>query len=164
MFRTQEVALLPPSAQRVQDALDTSGVSCRVVAMPRTARTSQEAADAIGCAVGQIAKSIVFRGRRSAKPILILASGINRIAESRIQELIDEPVIRPNAEYVREVTGFAIGGVAPVGFPRPIQTWIDEDLLRFAEIWAAAGTPTMVFRVAPNFLPKLTGGQFARIV
>jgi prolyl-tRNA editing enzyme YbaK/EbsC (Cys-tRNA(Pro) deacylase) len=164
MIRTQDVARLPASAQRVQDALDASGVSCRVVAMPRTARTSQEAADAIGCHVGQIAKSIVFRGMRSAKPILILASGVNRITESRIQALMGEPVMRPDAQYVREATGFAIGGVAPIGFPRPIQTWIDQDLLQFPEIWAAAGTPTMVFRVDSNLLPTITGGQFVRVV
>ena len=122
---------LPASAQKVQDALDRAGVSCRVVAMPFTARTAQEAADAIACEVGQIAKSIVFRGLRSAKPILVIASGVNRINERTMQHLAGEPVAKPDAQFVHETTGFAIGGIPPLGFPRPIETWIDNDLLQF---------------------------------
>ena len=161
---THMVRELPASAQRVQDALDRTAVSCRVVAMPFTARTAQEAADAIACEVGQIAKSIVFRGLRSAKPILVIASGVNRINERTIQHLAGEPVAKPDAQFVRETTGFAIGGIPPLGFPRPIETWIDGDLLQFAEVWAAAGTPNMVFGVNPDSLAAMTGGTVTRVV
>jgi prolyl-tRNA editing enzyme YbaK/EbsC (Cys-tRNA(Pro) deacylase) len=155
---------LPGSAQRVQDALDQQRVACRVVPMPVTARTAEQAAHAIGCEVAQIAKSIVFRGARTSKPILVIASGVNRVNERTIQDLAGEPVVKPDAEFVRRETGFAIGGVAPIGFPRPIETWIDSDLMQFAEVWAAAGTPTMVFRVAPDALAAITGGTVTPVV
>jgi prolyl-tRNA editing enzyme YbaK/EbsC (Cys-tRNA(Pro) deacylase) len=161
---THMVRELPASAQKVQDALDRTGVSWRVVAMLFTARTAQEAADAIACEVGQIGKSIVFRGLRSGKPILVIASGVNRIIERTMQHLAGEPVARPDAQFVRETIGLAIGGIPPLGFPRPIETWIDSDLLPFAEVWTAAATQSMVFSVNPASLAAITGGTVTRVV
>jgi len=155
---------LPASAQRVQAALTEAGASFRVVAMPATTRTAQDAANAIGCAVEQIAKSILFRGARTAKPVLVIASGANRVNEGTIAQLTGEPIEKPNAEFVRNATGFAIGGVPPLGFPQPIETWIDRDLLQYGEIWAAAGTPNAVFSLNPGSLARLTGGCVVQIV
>jgi prolyl-tRNA editing enzyme YbaK/EbsC (Cys-tRNA(Pro) deacylase) len=155
---------LPPSAQRVKDALGAMGMPMRVVEMPATTRTAQEAADAIGCRVAQIAKSIVFMGAATGKPVLVIASGVNRVNESRMAERAGEELRKATAEFVRASTGYAIGGVPPVGFPAPIETWIDEDLLLFEEVWAAAGTPFAVFRLDPRLLPRMTGGVAVRVV
>ncbi|HEX9115911.1 MAG TPA: YbaK/EbsC family protein [Anaerolineae bacterium] len=140
---------LSASAQRVQDAISAAGLSCAVVELPASTRTAQEAAQAIGCRVEQIVKSLVFRGRQSGQPVLVLASGSNRVNEKRVGELLGEPIERADADFVREHTGFAIGGVPPVGHPAPLTTLLDRDLLAYAELWAAAGTPHAVFRLAP---------------
>jgi prolyl-tRNA editing enzyme YbaK/EbsC (Cys-tRNA(Pro) deacylase) len=150
---------LAPSAQRVQDALAAHGLQLRVVELQASTRTAVEAAAAVGCSVGQIVKSLVFRGAGSGRPLLVVASGANRVNESRLAELLGEPVERPDADYVRRVTGFAIGGVAPVGHSAPLPVWIDEDLLQYAEIWAAAGTPRAVFRLTPAELQAITAGR-----
>jgi len=151
---------LNPSAQKVQDALIALGFGgCTVVEMPDTTRTSADAAAAIGCTVGQIAKSLVFRGKTTGNPILIIASGPNRVNTDRIAEIIGEPIEKPDAEYVRTRTGFVIGGVPPVGHSEPLRTFIDQDLLQYADIWAAAGTPNAVFRLTPDDLVRMTGGQ-----
>ena len=155
---------LPPSAGKVQRALDAHGASFRVVEMPATTRTAQEAAAAIGCRVGQIAKSILFKGAASGKAILVIASGANRINEQRIAEHAGEPLAKATPDFVREATGYAIGGVPPIGFPRPIETWIDRDLLKYPEIWAAAGTPFAVFSLDPAVLAGLTGGTVLDVV
>ena len=155
---------LPASAQRVQRALDAHGATFRVVQMPATTRTAQEAATAIGCSVAQIAKSILFRGATTGKPILVVASGVNRVNETRVAAHAGEPLAKASAEFVRDATGYVIGGVPPVGFPQPIETWIDEALLQFEEVWAAAGTPFAVFSLDPQVLPALTGGQLVAIV
>lgn len=140
---------LSASAQRVQDAISAAGLSCAVVELPASTRSAQEAAQAIGCRVEQIVKSLVFRGRQSGQPVLVLASGSNRVNEKRVGELLGEPIERADADFVREHTGFAIGGVPPVGHPAPLTTLLDRDLLAYAELWAAAGTPHAVFRLAP---------------
>jgi prolyl-tRNA editing enzyme YbaK/EbsC (Cys-tRNA(Pro) deacylase) len=150
---------LPDSARKVQAALARLGAPSRVVTMPATTRTVQDAAAAIGCAVGQIVKSIVFRGSVSGKPILVIASGANRINEESVSALSGEPITKASADFVRESTGFAIGGVPPVGFSQPIETWIDESLMRYAKVWAAAGTPNAVFSLDPQALPAMTGGK-----
>lgn len=149
---------LPPSAARVQQALLAHNAPFRVVEMPSSTRTAQEAAASIGCSVAQIAKSILFRGAETGKPILVIASGTNRVDEKMVAARAGEPLAKATAEFVREVTGYVIGGVPPVGFPQPIETWIDADLLQFSEVWAAAGTPFAVFSLDPGALAALTGG------
>jgi len=147
------------SAQKVQEALKVHGVACRVIEMKQTTRSAQEAADAVGCQVGQIAKSLIFTGKKSNQPILVIASGPNRVNEKTIRRHISEPLSMAKAEFVREHTGFAIGGVPPIGHLNPLQTFIDEDLLKFDEIWAAAGTPNAVFKLTPDELKKITKGE-----
>ena len=154
---------LPPSAQKIQEALAALGLSCQVVELPASTRTAQEAAQAIGCTVAQIVKSLVFRGSRTGKPILVLASGVNRVDEKRLGELAGEPVGKADADFVRKQTGFAIGGVPPVGHAAPIVTYVDADLLQFEEVWAAAGTPRAVFRLKPQDLPKMSQGTLTPI-
>jgi len=156
-------ASLSPSAQKVQDALTALGMPCRVIELPASTRTSQEAAQAVGCTVGQIAKSLVFRGAQTSKPVLVNASGANRVNEARLAELIGEPTAKADAEFVRAHTGFAIGGVAPVGHPAPLEIYIDADLLQYAEIWAAAGTPKAVFALTPSDLQTMTGGKVVAV-
>lgn len=155
---------LPDSALRVQAALAKLGTPFRVVIMPETTRTAHDAAAAIGCSVGQIAKSIMFRGAVTGKPVLVIASGVNRINEKSVSGLVGEPIVKASADFVRESTGFAIGGVPPIGFPRPIETWIDKTLLDHSEIWAAAGTPNAVFSLDPRSLPEITGGTAVEVL
>jgi len=154
---------LSASAQKVQDALEALGVSLKVVELPGSTRTAIEAAQAIGVQVGQIVKSLVFKSKRTQRPILVIASGVNRVKEKKIEVLIDEPLGKADADFVREQTGFAIGGVPPVGHAHPIQTFIDRDLLQYDEIWAAAGTPHAVFRLTPDELIRITTGTLVDI-
>ncbi|HMM28683.1 MAG: YbaK/EbsC family protein [Chloroflexota bacterium] len=155
---------LNASAQKVQDALDARGYAhCRVVEMPDSTRTAAEAAAAIGCTVAQIAKSLVFRGAQTGAPILVIASGTNRVDPQRLAALAGEPVEKPDADYVRQRTGFVIGGVPPLGHSEPLRTFIDRDLLAFEDIWAAAGTPRAVFHLTPGELVSMTGGEIATI-
>ncbi len=150
-----------PSIRKVEEALAAHGITCRVVEFARTTRTAAEAAAAIGCEVAQIAKSLVFKGGRSGRPLLVIASGANRVDEAKLAALVGEPVARPDATYVRARTGFAIGGVPPVAHAEPLDTYIDRDLMRHHRIWAAAGTPFAVFRLTPEALARLTGGRVA---
>jgi prolyl-tRNA editing enzyme YbaK/EbsC (Cys-tRNA(Pro) deacylase) len=154
---------LSSSAQKVQEALTALGLPCQVVELPASTRTAQEAAQAIGCTVAQIVKSLIFRGTRTGKPILVLASGVNRVNEKRLSEMTGEPIGKADADFVRQHTGFAIGGVPPVGYPTPIETYIDADLLQYQEIWAAAGTPRAVFRLIPQDLQKMNHGSIVSI-
>ncbi|HEX7005625.1 MAG TPA: YbaK/EbsC family protein [Alphaproteobacteria bacterium] len=149
---------LPPAARRIDELLASRGLAGRVVEMPDSTRSAADAARACGCTVGQIAKSIVLRTRRSDRAIVVVASGANRVDETRIAAVIGEPVALADADFVRARTGFAIGGVAPVGFSEPLPIFIDADLLQHDEIWAAAGTPRTVFRLSPAELVQLTGG------
>jgi prolyl-tRNA editing enzyme YbaK/EbsC (Cys-tRNA(Pro) deacylase) len=154
---------LSSSARRVQEALEALGLECRVVELPASTRSAQEAARAIGCTVAQIAKSLVFRGQRTDRAILVIASGSNRVDEARLAKLAEEPVEKANADFVRARTGFAIGGVPPVGHVEPLLTFIDYDLLGLGEVWAAAGTPNAVFRLEPPDLLRATGGTVVPI-
>jgi prolyl-tRNA editing enzyme YbaK/EbsC (Cys-tRNA(Pro) deacylase) len=153
---------LKPSAQRVQDALLARGLDLQVVETATTARSAAEAAEAVGCQVGQIAKSLVFRTKPGGKAVLVIASGANRVDLGKLAELLGEPLEKPDADWVREQTGFAIGGIPPLGHDRALATVIDEDLLRFDRIWAAAGHPSAVFALTPAQLVELTGGRVAR--
>ena len=150
---------LHASAQRVQDALTKIGLELQVVELPASTRSAAEAADAIGCTVGQIAKSLIFKAKVSGNPILVIASGDNRVNTKRIGELLGEEIGKADADFVRQQTGFAIGGVPPIGHRKATITFIDEDLLGFDEIWAAAGTPHAVFRLTGNELVRATKGQ-----
>lgn len=144
------------SATKVQAALRAAGLSTAVVEMPATTRTATEAAQSIGCTVGEIAKSLVFRGVTSGRPFLVLASGTNRVSEARMAGVIGEPIARATPEFVRDTTGYAIGGVPPVSHNQPIPVWIDKDLFAYAQIWAAAGTPFAVFAITPGDLQRVT--------
>lgn len=154
---------LSPGAQKVQNLLKESGFSARVVELPDSTRTAVEAANAIGCTVAQIVKSLIFRGKQSDTAILVVASGTNRVDEKRLRELAGETIEKANADFVRQRTGFAIGGVAPLGHSEALKTFIDEDLLQYDEIWAAAGTPHAVFQLTPKDLQTMTGGQVVSI-
>ncbi len=151
------------SVRRVQQALADFGIVTDIVEFPQTTRTSAQAAEAIGCVVGQIAKSLVFRTDPGGAPILVLASGSNRVDERKLAALVGEDLRRPDAVFVRETTGFAIGGVPPIGHARRLATYIDEDLMALEEIWAAAGSPNAVFRTTPQELAAMTQGRVADI-
>jgi len=154
---------LSSSAQRVQDALRARGLSMQVQELPHSTRTALEAAQAVGCQVGQIAKSLVFRAEASGRAILVITSGANRASLQAIAGAIGEGVDLADPEFVRSQTGFAIGGVPPAGHAQPLLTLIDEDLLGYPVIWAAAGTPRAIFPIAPSELASLTGGRVLRV-
>ena len=135
-----------------------------MVEFEASTKTAADAAAAIGCTVEQIAKSPVFRGEQSGRPVLVIASGPRRVDEGRVAALIGEPIGRADADFVRDKTGFAIGGVPPVGHTTPPTVLIDEMLCGFATIWAAAGTPNAVFCLTPEQLVGLTGGKVAEVV
>jgi len=155
--------LLSPSAQKVQDALKSLGFPNQIIELQSTTRTSAEAAQAVGCRVEQIAKSIVFQGKQTHKPILVIASGPNRVNEKKIAEFVSEPLGEADADYVRNRTGFVIGGVPPIGHLEKLEIFIDEDLLQYEETWAAAGNPNAVFRLTPSDLIKMTAGRVVTI-
>jgi prolyl-tRNA editing enzyme YbaK/EbsC (Cys-tRNA(Pro) deacylase) len=148
----------------VQQILAKQGLTTNVIEFAETTRTSAEAAAQIGCSVAEIAKSLVFRAKPSGRPVLVIASGVNRVSERSIEALIGEKIGKADADFVRDKTGYAIGGVAPVGHDSAMPTFIDEDLLKFEMIWAAAGTPFAVFCLTPVDLVRLTGGQVVKIV
>lgn len=154
---------LKPAAQRVQDALRSKGLDATVRHMAKSTRTAEEAAAACGCSVGQIVKSLVFRGAGSGTPYLLLVSGANRVDEKVAAARIGEPLQRPDAQYVRQVTGFTIGGIAPLGHDTPLQTFMDEALLAYDTVWAAAGTPDAVFAVAPARLAAAIEARTIRV-
>ena len=152
-----------PSALRVQTALRERGIPSEVVELAASTRTAQEAANALGCQVAQIVKSLVFRATPSNRAVLVLASGANRVDEAAIGKLLGETIGRADPTFVRDHTGFAIGGVAPTGHLEPLPTFLDEDLFRYDDLWAAAGTPHAVFHITPAQLAELTGGTVANI-
>lgn len=154
---------LKESAKRVQEALDASGIALTVREFPASTKTSQEAAAAVGCEVAQIAKSMIFRAAASDRSVLVVASGANRVDEKKLAALLGDKIERASAEFVRAKTGFAIGGVPPVGHVEPPVVLIDEDLLALPVLWAAAGTPNAVFRLTPGELQQLTGGRVAAV-
>ncbi len=154
---------LSSSALKVQHALHAIGMQLEVIELPASTRTSQEAAQALGCLVGQIAKSVIFQALTSHRPILVIASGSNRVNEKVIAGLIGEVIGKADADFVRGHTGFVIGGVPPVGHTECLETFIDQDLLQYSEIWAAAGTPHAVFHLTPDDLLRMTGGTVIKV-
>lgn len=154
---------LSPSAQKIQNLLNALGYPYTVIEHAESTRTAQEAADRAGCQLGQIVKSLIFRGKTSGKPILVLASGANRVDEKRISEYAGEAIVRADADFARSATGFAIGGVPPIGHKQKMESYLDEDLLAFETVWAAAGTPKAIFELKIEDLQKMTGAAAARV-
>ena len=146
------------STRNVDAALAAQGLVGRVVELPDSTRTAVDAAQAIGCEVRQIVKSLVFRGRTSGRPVLVLASGAHRVHEEFIAEFVGEPLDRADPEFARAAAGFAIGGVPPIGHPSPLPTFVDYDLVEQRELWAAAGHPNAVCRLSSTELLRITRG------
>jgi len=151
------------STRRVQAALDELGIAATVTELADSTRSARDAASALGCDVAQIAKSLVFRRTDTDEPVLVIASGTNRVDEARVGEHLQAGVALADAAFVRAASGFAIGGVPPVGHGGMSAILIDEDLLRFERIWAAAGTPRAVFPIAPRELVRATSAEVTRI-
>src|SRR3990167_2100002 len=152
--------VLSKNAKTVQDALFQKGLSFEVVELSSSTRTANDAAATIGCEVAQIIKSLLFRSVNTNQPVLILASGINRVNEKTIERLISEKIVKAEADFTRTITGFAIGGVPPVGHKQKIdKIFIDEDFLKYEKLWAAAGTPNAVFSLYSSDLESLTCGK-----
>jgi len=142
---------------RVTAALAAHGLEqLRMREFDQRTATAADAATAIGTSVGRIVKSLVFMA--GEQPILVLASGPNRVDVDKVGRIVGRRITRANADQVREVTGFAIGGVPPVGHPRALATYVDQDLLQYDKVWAAAGTPNAVFCIEPRDLVRITGG------
>lgn len=160
----EEYNHLSNSAKLVQEALLRKGQPFKVVELSSATRTAKEAADTLGCEIAQIVKSLIFRTMTTNQPILILASGINRVNENTIHQLVNEKIVKADANYTRDITGFAIGGIPPVGHKHRIsKIFIDEDLLKFERLWAAAGTPNAVFELQSSSLLEITGGTIVVI-
>jgi prolyl-tRNA editing enzyme YbaK/EbsC (Cys-tRNA(Pro) deacylase) len=153
---------LSASAQKVQDAIRARGFAHAVLELSVPVRTSADAARELGCDVAQIAKSIIFRAA-SGRGVLVIASGANRVNEAAVEALIGEKIGRASPDFVREVTGYAIGGIPPLGHATEMVTLIDEDLLKLQVIWAAAGHPNAMFPFPPADLPALSGGRVAKV-
>jgi prolyl-tRNA editing enzyme YbaK/EbsC (Cys-tRNA(Pro) deacylase) len=149
---------------RVRAALAAHGLAAEIKEFAASTRTAADAAAAIGCGVGQIAKSLVFRAKPSGRAVLVIASGANRVDEAKLAAALGETIGKADAEFVRAETGFAIGGVAPVGLvsvghEMAIRTFVDADLMGYAEIWAAAGSANSVFRLSPADLIRITSAE-----
>ncbi len=151
------------SVARVREALAKSGLAAEIKEFDASTRTSAEAAAAIGCDVAQIAKSLVFRAKSANQPVLVIASGVNRVDEKKLEAELGDKIGRADPDFVRAATGFAIGGVAPVGHTGPVRIFIDSDLRQYPEIWAAAGASNAVFRLTPAELERITGGRVIAI-
>lgn len=148
---------------RVREALRESELDTSVQELPDSTRTASEAAQAVGCEVAQIAKSLVFQGRESGKPYLVITSGSNRVDERKLALLVGEDLQLASPDFVREQSGYSIGGVPPIGHANEIKSFLDEDLLQFELIWAAAGSPHTVFPIDPQRIVDVTGAQVARV-
>lgn len=154
------MSVLSSSAQRVQDALVAAGIATTIVEYDVPARTSVEAAAVLGCAVGQIAKSLVFRSASGA-PVLVIASGAHRVDEAKIAALAGEAIGKADPAFVRAATGYAIGGIPPVAHRTPLRTFIDRNLLAYETVYAAGGTPHAMFPIAPAELVRVAEGTVA---
>jgi prolyl-tRNA editing enzyme YbaK/EbsC (Cys-tRNA(Pro) deacylase) len=155
---------LPPSAEKVAEAASALGLDIAVQVMPQATRTAAQAAQACGCSVDQIVKSLVFRVAPDGRPILLLVSGANRVNDASIAALVAGRIERPDADYVRITTGFAIGGIPPFGHTVPLETLLDETLLHHDRVWAAAGTPVAVFAINPRDLLHATKARVVSVV
>ena len=158
-----ELSSLPEGVQRVARLLQAQGHPHAPVMLHEAARTAQQAADALGIAVGQIAKSIIFRRKSDDAAVLVVTSGDRRVDEKKVDAIVGKTG-RADADFVKARTGYSIGGVSPIGHAQPPVTLIDRELFRFEEIWAAAGHPHGVFRLRPQDLERLTGAPVADVV
>lgn len=147
----------------MRSALIAAGLPAEIKEFDASTRTAADAALAIGCTQAQIAKSLVFRAKESGKAVLVITSGINRVDEKKVAALLGEKIGKADADFVRAQTGFAIGGVAPVGNTGPVTVLIDTDLAQYSEIWAAAGAPNAVFRLTPADLIRVTNGDVVEV-
>ena len=154
---------LSKNAQLVQKALSDYNLNLEVVELPDSTRTAQDAADTLECEVAHIAKSLVFEGNESGNPYLIIASGANRVDEVLVGKVIGEEIEIADSKHVEKMTGFAIGGIPPVGHKTALPTYIDQDLLQYEKIWAAAGTPHAVFALTPKDLKRITRGEVVEV-
>ena len=154
---------LSVAARRVQQAVAAQGFDFNIREMPNSTRTAVEAAAAVGCSVAEIAKSLVFKAKTSGRAVLVITSGGNQVDTKKLAAILGEKIGKADADFVRAQTGFAIGGVPPVGHAERLATYIDEDLLRLEVIWAAAGTPHALFALPSNALAQLTGGTVADV-
>ncbi len=154
---------LRASAKRVQDFLTEKGFSFVVKELAASTRTAQDAADSVGCSVGQIAKSLVFKDKETDEPVLVIASGANRVDLKKIRKETGLALARADGNFVKARVGFAIGGIPPAGHSRPLKTILDPDLRGYDVIWAAAGTPFAVFELKPEDLEPMTGGVWVEL-
>jgi prolyl-tRNA editing enzyme YbaK/EbsC (Cys-tRNA(Pro) deacylase) len=154
---------LSEAAQRVQDALRAGGFTNTVLELAVPVKTAAAAAEAVGCTPAQIVKSLVFQGAASGVPVLVVASGGHRVSEARLAALLGEPVTMGPPRFVREVTGFAIGGIPPIAHVRKIDTIVDAHLLTLSKLWAAAGHPNSLFELTPDELVSMTHGRVAEV-
>ncbi len=154
---------LPIPAQKVQNAIIEYGYAFTVIESDVPTHTAQQAAEKVGCKLGQIVKSIIFKGSVSGKPILVLTSGENRVNEELISKEIGESINRADPEFVKQSTGFPIGGVPPIAHSTPVKVFIDKDLMKYETIWAAAGTPNSLFELTPIALETMTSGKIIQV-
>ncbi len=154
---------LPAGTRRVLDFLATAGHPHQPVLLPVTGRTAQDAADALGVQLGQIAKSIIFRRRDDDAAVMVVTAGDQRVDEKRVSDLVGK-LARADADFVKAATGFSIGGVSPVAHTGDTVVLVDRTLFRFGEIWAAAGHPYAVFPLSPDELVELTGAPVGDVV
>jgi prolyl-tRNA editing enzyme YbaK/EbsC (Cys-tRNA(Pro) deacylase) len=152
-----------PSVERVRSVLGRAGLDAQIVELPGAARTAQAAADFLGCSVAQIANSLVFRAQATDSAVLVMSSGAKRVDLAKLKEALQEPVGKADADFVRSRTGFAIGGVAPVGHADVKRIYIEKSLAAHRELWAAAGHPHTVFRLSYGELLRITGGVEAEL-
>jgi prolyl-tRNA editing enzyme YbaK/EbsC (Cys-tRNA(Pro) deacylase) len=153
------VTELKAAEKRVAAVLEQHGLPARVIVLEQLATTAQMAAEAVGVEVGRIVKSLLFKGKQSGKPYLLLVSGANRVHEKRAGAQIGEALERSDADFVKEWTGFSIGGVSPFGHPAPLATFLDQDLFNYDTVWAAAGDPRSVFEISAGDLERTTGAK-----
>lgn len=149
------------SLRRVETALREAGVKVELCEFDASTRTAADAAAAVGCDVDQIAKSIIFRGEESGHVVLFLTAGGNRVSDAKASSVAGQPLGKADADLIRAETGFAIGGVAPVGHLTQVRAFLDPRLMEFPEVWAAAGTPRHVFAISPADLHRMTGAEIA---
>lgn len=138
-------------------------LNTEIITFSQSTKTAKDAANALNCEIAQIVKSLIFVGKNSKKPILILASGINRVDEEKVSKIIGDLIEKADADFVREKTGFSIGGVSPIGHKNEIDIYIDKDLLNFEFVWAAAGTPNSVFKISSKTLIQITNAKIIEI-
>lgn len=160
---TTAIKVMKAANQRVGEVLEASGIDFEIIILPAAVRTAQLAADALGCAVGQIANSLIFRDRDSDAAVLIMCAGDRRVDTKKVERETGIALARADADFVRAATGFAIGGVPPVAHSSPLRCLLDDSLRRHQVVWAAAGTPESVFRMTPDELEKITGGDWLEL-